>query len=323
MSNLLLDALLGYRVLAAIAAACHLSVFTRLSAHPQTVVELAERSGADSARLRILLDACVALGLLEQEGEQYGNSCLAELHLVEGRPLYLGHLIYVFTQEAPEWEDLHERLLPGGGTARLGSVGDVEPNRFTLAMHALGALGEAQNLADSVDLDGRGDLVDVGCGSGIYSITLCRRYPALRATLIDRANVLETTRRVVAESGVADRLTLVAGDIMAGDYGRDRDVVLFSDVLYGTQASRTAMLRSAFTSLKPGGLLVLRGYYADPEGGRPVFGAMFELARMVWDPANEPITLQSLRRWVAEAGFCAVETFPVTDRSSGLIARKS
>ncbi len=109
---------------------------------------------------------------------------------------------------------------------------DIGERRFTLAMHALGLLGEAAALEEAVDLTGRRDLIDVGCGSGVYSIHLCRRYPELRATLLDRPAVLEVAEEIVAASGVAERIALRPGDMLSDSYGEGRDVVLLSDVLY-------------------------------------------------------------------------------------------
>ena len=46
------------------------------------------------------------------------------------------------------------------------------------------------------------------------------------------------------------------------------------------------------------------------------------MARILWDPAREPITVPRLRQWVQDAGFGEIETFALTQRSTGLVARK-
>ena len=55
--------------------------------------------------------------------------------------------------------------------------------------------------------------LDVGCGSGVYSIHFCRRNPKLRATLLDRPAVLDVAEEIVATSGVAQRVAFRGLDL--------------------------------------------------------------------------------------------------------------
>ncbi len=84
--------------------------------------------------------------------------------------------------------------------------------RFTLAL-AGRAKNVAPHLAASGALDGARLLVDVGGGTGIYSIACLQRYPALRAIVWDRPEVLKVAAEMAAEYGVADRLECRPGDM--------------------------------------------------------------------------------------------------------------
>jgi SAM-dependent methyltransferase len=199
---------------------------------------------------------------------------------------------------------------------------ELDSRRFTKAMHALGMLGEAEALAQTVDLAGRRDLVDVGCGSGVYSLTLCGRYRELRATLLDRPEVLEVTSENVAESGLGDRVTLISGDFLRDSYGVTRDVVLLSDVLYQSDEACVAMLREAYRALVPGGLVVIRGYYPDPRNNRSAFAALFDLDRLLWDDARRPLPASRVIAWLDEVGFKGARSFALTELSTGIVAEK-
>ena len=59
-----------------------------------------------------------------------------------------------------------------------------EADYFTRAQHA-GSLGPAAVVAKQIDLAGAARLLDVAGGSGAFSITLCHRFPDLRATVLD------------------------------------------------------------------------------------------------------------------------------------------
>lgn len=238
---------------------------------------------------------------------------------MRGRPLFLGDLFRLFAAEAPQWLSLKELVMTGHVGAELGPV-DIGPRRFTMAMHTLALLGEAAALAEAVDLSGRRDLIDIGCGSGIYSVELCRRNPDLRATLLDEVRVLEVAEEIVAASGLSERIETRPGDMLRDSYGEHRDAVLMSDVLYVESYGSKSMLQAAHRALGPGGVLVIRGYFSDPGGNQNPFGALFDLARLFWGEERETMPLPRVLDWLAEAGFTAIRSFPLTERSTCILA---
>ena len=165
-------------------------------------------------------------------------------------------------------------------------------------------------------------MVDVGCGSGMYSVALCRRNPALKAVLLDRKEVLEVAREIVEQHQLQDRISSREADITQDAYGEGLDVVLLSDVLYQDRETCKAILRSAYNALADGGKLVVRGYYSDPEGSNTLFGALFVLKLQFGDTERELMSVPTLCKWIEEAGFGNVCAFALTERSSCLVAAK-
>lgn len=315
----ILDWTYAYRKLMVVDTACELDLFTRLEERPQTADELAATTDAQPRPLKAMLDACVGLGLLSCEQGRYTNRPVAEIHLVRGQPLFLGDLFRLFTAEAPQWFSLKELVMTGHAGTEYGPV-DIGPRRFTMAMHALALLGEAAALAEAVDLSSRRDLIDIGCGSGIYSVELCRRNPGLRATLLDRPQVVEVATEIVAANGLSERIETRPGDMLRDSYGEDRDVILMSDVLYAESSNSKEMLRAAHRALTPGGLLVIRGYFSDPEGQQNPFGALFDLARLFWGEERETMPLPRVLDWLTETGFTGIRSSPLTERSTCILA---
>jgi hypothetical protein len=69
-------------------------------------------------------------------------------------------------------------------------------------------------------------------------------------------------------------------------------------------------------------MLIVRGYYSDPEDSRPLFGALFVLNQLVFDPGRSVMTVKGVQNKLIEHGF-AIETMsPLTERSFMIIARK-
>ena len=81
--------------------AAKLDLFSALDSKPKTVREVSERIGAHEPTLSLLLNALVAMKLLTKEGEQYGNSSVADKHLVRRSPHYIGHLLLLHDAADP------------------------------------------------------------------------------------------------------------------------------------------------------------------------------------------------------------------------------
>jgi len=304
-----------------VATACRLGIFSHLAQRAQTADELAQKVACVPHMLGALLDACVGCGLLVRSGNGYRASHLSCAYLVPGRPLYLGHVIEMQARGASRWALLTEAVQHGRVPEVDDSVGEQAP-LFTLAMNDLGAHDEAFALASAVDLSGAHTLLDIGCGSGLYAIELCRHNPDLTALLVDREDVLKTTRELVAASGLEARIGLRAGDMTAGPLALTADAVLLSDALYYDAATTREVLASVHGMLTPGGRLIIRGYHPDPGASESAFGALFRLQLLLSDPTRNPPTRSDLLRWLEAAGFANARAYALTERSTCFEAQR-
>lgn len=69
----------------ALFAVSRLSIFTLLEPGGMTAEQLAQRAGATPRNITVLLDACVAMGLLRVKDGLYSNSHFSDAYLVKGR----------------------------------------------------------------------------------------------------------------------------------------------------------------------------------------------------------------------------------------------
>lgn len=321
IGNPILDAVFHSWRASVITAASRLDLFSRVEGVGKTAAELAGETGSVPHLLEALLDACVAMGLLRREGGAFRNTHVSSAHLVKGRPLYVGHILEIQARGVPRWSQLLHMVATGEAPVGTGELGERHPV-FTRAMNDLGMLQEASALAAAVDLSGCRSLVDLGCGSGLYSIALCRRFPELHATLVDREDVLSTTREFVETSGVGERIRFRAGNIETDPVGEGVGAVLLSDSFYYQVPTAKRILRAIHAALEEGGLLVLRGYYPDPGASEALFGAIFRLNLLLFDPKQSIPGLRDVERWLGEVGFRDVEGFALTEQSTCLLGRK-
>jgi hypothetical protein len=250
-----------------------LKVFTRLADKPLMCKELAAACGAKADLLERVLIACCSLGLLERDGEAYRNTALSQEYLVEGRPLYQGHIIAHAARVWVYWHDLPQLILENPSPPT-----EAQDHRnFILGMRDITMGGRGQIFLDHIDLSGRKKLFDVGGGPGLYCILACQKYPQLTATLFDLPETIAIARGLIEEAGLANRVTLRGGSWETDDFGSGNDVVLFSNVLHGPTSMAAMKLKKAFDSLVSGGMVAIQEFALNDDKTGPQLPALFNV----------------------------------------------
>lgn len=305
----------AYQASMVLLAANRLGVFTRLASESMTAAELAPHCEADPRALGMLLDSCVAHGLLTKAGDRYGNTPLADAFLVGGRRDGLGNALDYMLDLYPVWGRLPEAVRSGRPALPPEEIlgGDAEKTRhFVLGMHDR-ALGVARSLAGALDLTGRRRLLDIGGGPGTYARLLVEKTPGLRAVVLDLPAVVAIGRELLAGSAAADRIETRAGDYHEADLEPGGyDVVLMSGILHRETAEGCReLLAQAHRALAPGGLMVVADIHLDDETRTgPPFATLFALHMMLTSDHGGAHAKTEMAAWMAEAGFGGVEVEP-------------
>lgn len=313
---LLMQVSLAYRSSAVLFAALDLDLFTHLAPGAASVNDLARACGnVHVPALQLLLDACVDIGLLTRDGDQYSNAPLATAYLVRGGPAYSANSFKYAENLYPAWGKLTDLIRTGKPPMppeiMLGE--DLAQTRaFVLAMHER-ARGIGSVLSHMVDLQGRRRLLDVGGGPGTYSVELVRQTPGLRSTVLDVPGVLAVTRELVDASGVADRIELVPGDYLQSAFGTGYDVALLSGMMHReTPDSCRLLLKKAFDALDPGGIAIVSDVFFDDATKRtPPFAVHFALNMMLTSYEGSTHAVTEMAAWIGETGFSNVEVRPL------------
>ena len=232
---------------------------------------LAQRLNCRTEYLQKLIDALIALNLLQHDGDGIRNTPLAQRHLVSGGERFLGHLILHNTRPelALRWSRLAQELqLPD----RYRNVDDH--SMFLLAMRDIAAAGQAARLAALLDLHEYNTLLDIGGASGDYARELCRVFTHLNAFVLDQPQSAAFFTANTGDCAEASRLQFIAADyrdeLISSCAGRSIDCALLSNVLRGeTLPSARNVLRDLTRLLPAGGKIIIHdlGPYGGPDIG--------------------------------------------------------
>jgi SAM-dependent methyltransferase len=314
----------GFMASRALFAALEIDVFGRLAERSKSLDELARETGLAPSRLGALLTACVALGLLGREGERYANAPASAAYLVPSSATYFGDYfgLQVARQIYPTLQHL-DAALRGERVNFYAQMRDpAEARAFTVAQHS-GSLGPAHVVAKLVDLGGARRLLDVGGGSGAFSIVLCERTPGLTSTVLDFPGVGAVASELIRDAGFAERITFVPGDAREMAWPDMQDVVLMSYLLSAVaETSIEQLLHKAFKALRPGGRLLVHDFMLEDGQDGPTLAALWLLNALTIDPDVVGLTPAWLTAAAARVGFRDCEVSPVVPGTTRLLSAR-
>ena len=272
-------------------AVAHFDVFGRLAANPRTRAELAADLQLSERSTVVLTTALLAMDFLKLNvSGQLELTQMAAEHLVPGTAFDIGNYIGL-AATSPSVLEMVERLRTGkpaglsaDGAAfiyRSGMKSAMEQSalaeHFTLALSGR-AKNVAPYLADAISLDGCQTLLDLGGGTGIYSIGFLKANPNLRATVFDRPEVLKTAERFATEYSVSDRMELLPGDMFEDELPA-ADVILLSNILHDWDVPECQQLiNRCAAALKPGGRLLIHDVLLNDDLSGPLPMALYSAA---------------------------------------------
>jgi hypothetical protein len=313
-------------------AADALGLFAFLHHAPATAAEVAGGLALSLRSAEAMLGTLTALGCLVQYYERFHLTELASTYLVPASPYYYGGMLHVYRSTAITGEEV-ERVLRQGkpfrdaqpdDTAQSWASGELSAEQATLStaeMHSLG-FPAAVGMARLSVFGGVRRLLDVGGGSGCFSIALAGRHPTLRCTVLDLAPVCALAGQHIFHAGLQERIDTCAANMFGDPWPSGYDAVLLSNILHDwDRASCLQLARQSYAVLPPGGhFYVHEVLLADGKDG-PLAATTFSLL-MLFAMRGQQFSAATLASLLTEAGFCEITVVPAYGYYSLVCASK-
>lgn len=165
-------------------------------------------------------------------------------------------------------------------------------------------MAAGRNLAARYDFSSYRSLLDVAGGSGGLAVAVTEACSDLRATVVDLPTVTPITQHLVAEAGAADRVQVLAADVVNGPLTGSYDVAVmrtFIQVLSADQARRA--IRNVSQVIQPSGVVYIMGSVPDDSRLSSPEIVVLNLNYLAYYDKGQAYTEQEHRNWLAEAGF--------------------
>ena len=176
----------------------------------------------------------------------------------------------------------------------------------TAYMHSH-SLAAAVAMARAPVLRGVRRLLDVGGGSGCYSIALAQADARIHCVILELSAVCNAAKDYIAAGGVTDRVTTVAANMFRDAWPEGYDGLLFSNIFHDWDYSTCRTLAArAFQALEPGGRIFLHEALLDDTRDGPLTTAAFSIQILI-GTRGQQFTLADLAGILQGAGFVDVQ----------------
>jgi SAM-dependent methyltransferase len=233
-------------------AARRLGVLDAIDGSTRSAGDIAAACGLREAPLRLLLDALCSLRVIQRDGDAYRHT--AVMPLLAGQYSNLGN---------EYWDYLPEFLGSNVPLAAMDAPDQSEAQYETqvtaLAWMMQPAAEQAARLLEAGTARRDLDIIDIGAGAAVWSLTIAAHDAKARVTAVDWPAILKIAAAQAGSRGLADRFTALPGnyheiELPAGAY----DLAIVGNVTHiETASGNRSLFEKLHATLRPGGELAI------------------------------------------------------------------
>lgn len=295
------------------AAIVEFDFFTWLGSHPSSLEDICKGLGIAERPTDVMLTLFRANGFITKEGDIFKLTPTGQKFLTSDSPSSLlqyysapfaarqetqGFVHVLRTNQPSNWEtsskNWHESM-----------EDDAFAESFTAKMDCRGRyLGTM--LAKNLPLNQFSHLLDIGGSSGIYACSFVDKNPQLRATIFEKPPVDKWSRKSIEKRGLADRVSVIGGDMFNDPYPTDCDVHLLSHVIHDWDVPEVEkLMQKSFAALPSGGMLIIHGAHINAEKDGPLPVAEYSTLLMQCTE-GKCYSFGEMKEYLEKAGFTSV-----------------
>ena len=300
--------------------ALELDIFTAVGGGAKAE-QIGAKIHANARAVAMLLNALVSLGMLSKSGDNYKNTAESARFFVQGSKdnhrnglLHLANIwhrwstltdavrrgthIPIDRDQTPEWTE-----------SFIAAMQRNSKDRAPLVVKALGTNGVRR-------------LLDLGGGSGAYSIAFAKASADVRCDILDVPEVVPLSAEYVSKAGVSGQISLRAGDMLHDDFGSGYDLVMLNAICHMfSEEQNQDIFRRAIKALAPNGRLAVQDFILNADKTGPQQATLFSLNMLVATDSGASYSEPEYTRWMKDAGFTDVSRINLPGPSSLLVGR--
>ena len=300
-----------------------LDLFTNIDEAGSINQQIANKLQLDANACERLLNALVSLGFLTKQTQLFFNTPESFSFLSKKSPGYLGGLMHS-NHLWNTWSNLTKVIKTGSSAdpSEINKRGEEWLFPFISAMHDRAKKQAPQQLAN-IDLTGIKSTLDIGGGSGAYSMEFVTKKPGLEATVFDLPNVTPITKKFIDQEGFGGKIKTLVGDYTKDDLPGGFDLVFLSAIIHSNSLEENQkLIKKCFGALNKNGKIVIQDWVMNNDRTQPAAGAIFAINMLVGTEAGDCFTEQEVTGMLNAAGFKNISRKEFESGLSQVVAEK-
>lgn len=307
-TRVLFDLAAGFVYSQVLAAFVRLDLVQALHAGSNDLAQIVRHTGLPAERALRLMNAAVALDLaaMDADGRYRLGETGAALVDNDGVLAMIAHHQMLY-------EDLADpvALLRGERATKLsqfwsyagGESHDAAAARSYSQLMARSQEMVAREVLDALPMKTHRQLLDIGGGSGAFSMEAARRNPHLGIDLFDLPPVAEIARDRIMQAGLESRIAVHDGSVFEDPMPRGADIATLVRVLHDHDDSAAlSILKAAYAGLCGDGTIVVAEPMAATRGAEASGDAYFGFYLLAMGQGR-PRRIAEIGKLMAQAGF--------------------
>jgi len=300
-----------------------LDIFTNIDDSGTTNNQITSILHLDEHASERLLNALVSLGFLTKRNDLFFNTAESFAFLSKKSSDYLGGLMHT-NHLWNTWSNLTKVVKTGNSAhpSEINERGEEWLYPFISAMHDR-AKKQAPQQLEYIDLSGINSILDIGGGSGGYSMEFISKKPEIEATVFDLPNVVPITKKFIDKEGFSGRIKIHTGDYTNDDLPGGFDLVFLSAIIHSNPLEiNQDLIKKCYNSLNKNGKIVIQDWIMNSDRTLPASGAIFAINMLVGTEAGDCFTEMEVTEMLNSAGFKNISRIEFESGLSQMIAQK-
>lgn len=312
----------SFQTASVLLTAFDLEIFTVLDKKILRPEEIASICKTDLRATDRLLNALVGLGFVKKIHGKFYNSESASKYLVKNKPDFMSSL-YHSIGLWNNWSYLKDAVINGKRIQQNKNNENPEwLESFIEAMHYR-ARKEAPIISLMLDLSNTKKMLDVGAGSGAFSMAFIDQQPFINAVLFDLPGVIKLAKKYVDSFHSKEKIDFIQGDYLNDDFGKDYDLILLSAIVHiNSFDDNMRLIKKCYDSLNLGGQIIIKDWVMNESRTEPEAGALFALNMLVSTDCGDTFTESEIRSWFINAGIQKIDFKNTSFGNSIIVANK-
>ncbi len=264
----------------AILEAFSLNVFEAFKDGSKNLEQAAKYTQLDQRALKSLLNVLISTGYFTFSNGKYSLTnhsrkwCLKESE----NSLYNQQL---FNNVCWNWMDhFPEFLKTGKGLQYHETFTEKEWDLYQKGMESVASGTAKQVIRMAPKLMNPDKMLDIGGSHGLYSASFCKKYPSMKAFILDLPPAVEKAEPLLRKKYSGNNIIYLKGNALTDDFGnKEFDLILISSLMHHfTSEQNTIVTEKIEKALKKGGYLIIQEFIRpEPSAKMEMVGTILDL----------------------------------------------